>query len=52
MSLDEELLSPSRELIASLDIAIKKSEAEAVDKIKRYADDDKIMPTSFGMIIC
>lgn len=41
MPVDEELLKPSRELIASLDVAIKKSEAEAADKIKRFASDDK-----------
>jgi hypothetical protein len=41
MPIDDELLKPSRELIAHIDAQIGEMEADTVAKIDRYGDVDK-----------
>jgi hypothetical protein len=41
MAIDEELLKPSRQHLAHLDILIAKAEREMVEAIERWGKDDK-----------
>ncbi len=40
MAIDEELLRPSREHMAMLDAAIKRSEIDTLEKIERFRGDE------------